>query len=93
MSHPAKLSRTPGMVIGGKQTVPVKTLVSDEFKEDLTAFWRTRGYPSEGEFVRELLVVTVYGADHVADLHAQRIRALVRSTSDTGTTTCKLGGE
>jgi hypothetical protein len=73
------------MSVGGKQTQAVKTLVSDEFKDELTKFWRQQGYQSESDFIRELLIVTVHGPDYLTDLHAQRIRSLVRNTAGVGT--------
>lgn len=79
------LSRPIGSHLGGKQTEPVKTLVSDEFKGELTAFWRSRGYSSESDFLRELLYVTVMGPQFVSDLHRLRIESLARSGSEIGT--------
>lgn len=81
----AALSRPTSMPINGKQTATVKTLVSDDFKDTLTQFWKKRGYGSESDFVRELLIVTVHGPQYLTDLHRQRIEALVRSVDGIGT--------
>ena len=60
----------------GKQTATIKTMVSDEVAEDFARFARLRGYPSVSDCLREVVLTVVYGPDHVADLHAQRIRSL-----------------
>lgn len=79
------LSRPIGSHLGGKQTQPVKTLVSDEFKDEITAFWRSKGYASESDFVREALIVSVHGHQFLTDLHRARIESLARSGSGIGT--------
>ena len=73
------------MALVGKQTEPVKTLVTDEFKGHITHFWKERGYPSEADFLRELLYVTVLGPQYVTDLHRQRIESLVPLRAGIGT--------
>lgn len=79
------LSRPTSLMLAGKQTEPVKTLVTDEFKTQITAFWKSRGYSSEGDFLRELLYVTVHGPQYLTDLHRQRIESLVPLRTGIGT--------
>lgn len=67
-----------------KQDVTVKTSVTDQFKDELTRFWKAQGYASESDFVREALIGTVHGPKYLTDLHRQRIEALVRNSDRTG---------
>jgi hypothetical protein len=85
MSQRSAASRAPSSSLGGSHTAVVKSLVSEDFKLDLSRFWRERGYASESDFVRELLVVTVYGPEFVTNLHRKRIESLVRNMSETST--------
>lgn len=73
--------------MGGKQSVPVKTTVSDEVSEDLVKFSRERGYGSVSDCLRELLMTAMYGPDWLTDLHARRIHSLFQSRPTTGPTT------
>lgn len=83
-SATAFLSR-PTSAAWGKCTATIKTMVPDEFREDCTRFWRDKGYQSESDFVREALMVTVYGPEYLADLHRERIESLVRGGTGIGT--------
>lgn len=69
----------------GKQTATLKTMVTDEVAEDFARFARQRGYPSQADCLRELLLTALYGPDHVADLHRQRIASLFGDRSAIGT--------
>lgn len=75
----------PTTVAFGKCTATIKTLVPEEFRDDCTRFWRSCGYTSESDFVREALMVTVYGPEYLTDLHRQRIETLARSRDGIGT--------
>ena len=80
-----KFARPTTAAVTEKQTNVMKTMVGDTLKADATTFWKRHGYPSESDFLREVLMVTVYGSEFVTDLHAQRIAALVRSEAGIGT--------
>lgn len=69
----------------GKQSVTVKTMVADEVADDLQRFARERGYGSVSDCVRELILVSLYGTEYLADLHRQRIASLVQHRDTTGT--------
>ena len=69
----------------GKQTAVLKTMVADEVAEDFARFARQRGYPSQSDCLRELVLTAIYGAEHVADLHRQRITSLFGDRSAIGT--------
>lgn len=60
----------------GKCTVDLKTTVPDSVKDDLDVFIRLRGYASISDFLREQTMVALYGAEHVANLHRERIESL-----------------
>lgn len=60
-------------------------MVTDEVAEDFARFTRERGYPSQSDCLRELLLTALYGPDHVADVHAQRIRSLFGHRAGIGT--------
>lgn len=69
----------------GKQTVVLKTLVSDEFDEQFRRFARERGYGSTSDCLREIAICAVLGSDYLADLHRSRIESLGRNLSKIGT--------
>lgn len=75
----------------GKQTATLKTMVTDEVTDevadDFARFARQRGYPSQADCLRELVLTAMYGPDHVADLHRQRIQSLFGDRSAIGTPT------
>jgi hypothetical protein len=77
-------SRPTSSSLGGKQTVPIKTMVSDEVAEAFGAFAKQRGYGSASDCMRELILVAVYGEDFIASLHRERITSLYRKGSATG---------
>lgn len=72
----AVFARPTSSAMVGKQTATLKTMVTDEVAEDFAKFARLRGYPSHSDCLRELVLTAMYGPDHVADVHAQRIRSL-----------------
>lgn len=80
-----RLSRPTSAAMSGKQTCSLKTLVSDEVAEDFGKFARLRGYGSASDCLRELVLIAVYGADYVANLHSERIRSLVPNRDAIGT--------
>lgn len=80
------MSRPTSSALAGKNTCTVKTQVPDEVAEELQRFAKSRGYGSVSDCMREILLVTLYGPDYLASLHAERIRSLVRNESETGTT-------
>jgi hypothetical protein len=79
------LSRPTASALSGKQTVVLKTMVSDEVADAFTRFAKERGYATVSDCMRELLLVAVYGPDYLTDLHRQRIASLVRNQANAGT--------
>jgi hypothetical protein len=77
------MSRPTSSALTGKNTCTVKTQVPDEVLEELQRFTKARGYGSVSDCMREILLVTLYGPDYLASLHAERIRSLVRNEAGT----------
>jgi len=71
---PPVFARPTTAAMAGKQTATLKTMVADEVKEDFARFARLRGYPSDSDCLRELVLTAVYGPDRC------------RSTSSCGST-------
>lgn len=69
----------------GKNTADLKTSVPDSVDDDIDAVVRERGYPSKSDFLRELILIGLYGSQYVIDLHAKRIEALSRNLDARGT--------
>lgn len=78
-------ARPTSSAMNGKQTATLKTMVSDEVAEDFARFARQRGYPSQSDCLRELVMTAVYGPEHVANLHRERIVSLFGDRSAIGT--------
>jgi len=70
----------------GKSTETIKCLVPIEVKEQFLRRQRELGYPSESDALRELCIVFAFGAEHLAKVHADRIRRLADSMAGIGTT-------
>lgn len=85
MQDPTLFSRPTSSAMAGKQTATLKTMVADEVAEDFAKFARLRGYPSQSDCLRELVLTAIYGPDHVADLHRQRIESLFGHRAGIGT--------
>jgi hypothetical protein len=73
--------RTSGTL--GKLTAEVKVRVDDETKDELDrlAFEAGMGL---AEFLRELVMIRVYGRDHVARLHRTRLSLVAGIGPDEG---------
>ncbi len=84
---PTVYARPTSAAMAGKQTATIKTMVTDEVAEDFNRFARERGYPSQSDCLRELLLTALYGADHVADLHRRRVQSLFERGAGIGTPT------
>ena len=78
-------ARPTSSAMAGKQTAVLKTQVTDEVAEDFARFARLRGYPNGADCLREMVHTAVYGPDHVADLHRQRIQSLFGHRAGIGT--------
>lgn len=86
MAHDASaFARPTTSGLAGKQTEPVKTLVSEDFKLALTQHWRRLGFASESDFLRECLMVAVLGEEAVVRMHSDRIRTAFGNRSEIGT--------
>lgn len=68
----------------GKNTADLKTSVPDAVDDDIDALVRERGYPSKSDFLRELILIGLYGSEFVLDIHARRISALSRNLDAKG---------
>ena len=77
-------SRPTSTVLGGKQTATLKTNVSDEVHERFQAYARERGYQSDSDCLRELILVALFGVEAMADLHRRRIESLGQNRTSTG---------
>jgi hypothetical protein len=84
----AVFSRPTSMPTAEKNDIAIKTMVSDRVNDDLRRFAREQGYGSVSDCVRELLMVALYGRDHLLSLHQQRISALAKNLH----TTVPVGG-
>lgn len=73
----AAAARPTSSVFAGKQTATLKTMVTDELREDFERYARVRGYGSASDCLRELVLVAVHGPQLLADLHKKRIDSLV----------------
>lgn len=78
-------ARPTSSAMSGKQTATLKTMVADEVAEDFARFARQRGYPSQSDCLRELVLTAIYGPEHVANLHRERIVSLFGDRSAIGT--------
>lgn len=72
----ALAARPTSSAMVGKQTFPLKTLVTDDVGEDFGRFARERGFGSTSDALRELVLVAMYGEDYLVDLHRKRIASL-----------------
>lgn len=81
----ARAARPTSSAMGGKQTCPLKTLVTDDVGEDFARFARDRGYGTTSDALRELVIVAVYGPEYLANLHRKRIDSLVSNRPGIGT--------
>ena len=77
-------SRPTSTVLGGKQSATLKTSVSDEVHERFQAYARERGYQSDSDCLRELVLVALFGVEALADLHRRRIESLAQHKATTG---------
>lgn len=80
---PPTFSRPTSSAFAGKQTCPLKTMVADTASDDFKKFARDRGYASDSDCLREIVLVAIYGFEHVADLHRARIASLVQQRPGT----------
>ena len=78
-------ARPTSSAMNGKQTATLKTLVTDEVSDDFARFARERGFGSTSDALRELVVVALYGADFLIDLHRKRIASLGVNRAAIGT--------
>ena len=60
-------------------------MVTERVDEDLKAFAKKHGYTSPSDCLHELILIALYGADTLANLHRERIDALIHRRTDTGT--------
>lgn len=81
---PLMYSRPTSCAIAGKQTAVLKTSVTDEVKDEFARWSKARGYQSESDCLREIVLVSMYGPSFLADLHAQRINSLVQNSAAMG---------
>lgn len=80
-----RLSRPTSAALGGKCTVPLKTLVPDEVADDFARFARERGYGSTSDALRDIVLVAMHGKDYLLNLHRARIDALASNLTGIGT--------
>lgn len=73
--------RTSGTL--GKLTAEIKVRVDDETKDELDRLAFDAGM-GLAEFLRELLMIRIYGRDHVARLHRSRLAMVAGIGPDEG---------
>ena len=78
-------SRPTSAALSGKQTATLKTMVTDEVADEFKKFARERGYASDSDCMRELILVAVFGPEYLTDIHRARIQSLVQHRATTGT--------
>ncbi len=71
----AQMSR-PTSSVFGKNSVNLKTSVPDEVDDAIEALMRDGGYPSKSDFLRELILVALYGSKYVQSIHEERLASL-----------------
>jgi hypothetical protein len=81
----AVFSRPTSMPTVEKNSVTVKTLITDSMDDDLRKFAREHGFSATSDCLRELIRVALYGRAHVLSLHEQRINALARNLAESRT--------
>ena len=72
-------------LIGGKKTEKFEARVSDELKEAARRRWADLGYRSESEYIEELVVVGIFGVEHLRSLMEQRLARISRSSDNSRT--------
>jgi hypothetical protein len=65
----------------GKLTAEIKVRVDDDTKDELDRIAFDAGM-GLSEFLRELVMIRVYGRDHVARLHAARLTLVAGMSPD-----------
>lgn len=63
-------------LIGGKKIERMEVRVSYELKEAARRRWVDAGYSSEAEYLETLVIVDVFGVDHVRSVMLQRLNAV-----------------
>lgn len=72
-------------LIGGKKTEKLEARVSDEVKEAVRRRWTDLGYRSESEYLEEMVVIDIFGVEHLRSVLEQRFSRFSHS-SDIGRT-------
>ena len=85
MNRPA-FSRSGNSSAFGKRTQAVRSLIPAVTKDALERLWRALGYPSESEFLAELIEIRVHGVEHVESLRRARVRAVAGIGTEKGVT-------
>lgn len=78
-----KFSRKAGVGVMGLNGATIKACVPEQLAVDLRREAHALGI-DVSTFVRDLLMVRLYGADHVERLHAARLRAVAGNGPETG---------
>lgn len=67
----------------GKCISVLKTTVPEELAEEASKAAREGGYGSVSDWLREVVIVNLRGADWLLNVHANRIGALVQKSATT----------
>lgn len=86
MDSSTPLSSRPILSNFGKSTESLKTILPLEVKEDFSRAARRRGYPSDSDALRELVMLFTYGPDQICKIHIERITEVARNLSSIVTT-------
>ena len=96
MAHSANVDISfsrPASSLLGKQNSVLKTMVSDEVADDFVRFARERGYAATSEALRDVVLVALYGQEHLVDLHRQRITSLGQKRAAIGPDATELASD
>lgn len=74
MNQPAFSRSGNSMPFGGKRTERMQTYVDVATKEVARTIWTSAGYPSESEWLADLVAMVCHWEAVVAKLHAKRLK-------------------
>lgn len=69
-------------IMGGKKNSKLEARITDELKESVRRRWSDRGFSSESEYLEMLVMVDVFGREHVSMMHTQRLRMVCGLSDD-----------
>lgn len=83
-AHQLGLAARPTTSGWGKCNRRVSALVNDEIADELGRWWRERGYGSESDAIREILVIALRGKEALKKMHVDRIESAAQHMAGIG---------